>query len=195
MIGRILHRSDYQSMPWKNGGGTTTEIWKATSPAGEMLWRLSIADVASDGPFSDFPGVDRWIMAVEGAGMELAIEGMGTRRLDRLYEPLFFPGDVRTRCRLLGGPIRDFNFMIRRSYGRGSLQVLHLPAKTTAPSREGVAAVHVFRGTVELKTNETRDLAEGDSWVSEQPRRAKVRGFDDAIVAVISIETSPMVAA
>jgi uncharacterized protein len=195
MIGRILHRSDYQSMPWRNGGGTTTEIWKATSSAGEMLWRLSIADVASDGPFSDFPGLDRWIMVIEGAGMELMIEGMGTKRLDQFYEPLFFPGDVKTRCRLLSGPIRDFNFMIRRSYGRGLLQVFRLTAKAIAPSRDDVAAVHVLRGAAELETNEIRDLAEGDSWISEQPRRAKVRGLSDAIVAIISIDTSSMVAA
>ena len=55
MTGRILRSSDYQRMPWKNGGGATTEIWKAASPAGEMLWRLSIADVASDGRFWNFP--------------------------------------------------------------------------------------------------------------------------------------------
>ena len=77
MTGRILRSSDYQRMPWKNGGGTTTEIWKAASPAGEMLWRLSIADVASDGPFSEFPGIDRWIMVIAGKGMELTIDGHG----------------------------------------------------------------------------------------------------------------------
>ncbi len=195
VIGRILRSSDYQRMPWKNGGGTTTEIWKAMSPASEMLWRLSIADVASDGPFSEFPGIDRWIMVIDGNGMELTIEGIGPKRLDRHYEPLFFPGDARTRCRLLGGPIRDFNFMIRRNFGRGLLQAFRLPAKTMTPSREDVAAVHVLRGTAELETNDIRELAEGDSWISEEPRRAKLRALSDAVVAVISIDTTPLVAA
>lgn len=195
MIGRILRSSDYQRMPWKNGGGTTTEIWKADSPAGEMLWRLSIADVSSNGPFSEFPGIDRWIMVIEGNGMELSIEEIGTKRLDRLYDPLFFPGDARTRCRLLGGPIRDFNFMIRRSFGQGVLQAFQLPAKAISPSREDVAAVHVLRGSAELETNEVRDLMEGDSWISEEPRRAKVRALTDAVVAIISIDTTPLVAA
>ncbi len=194
MTGRILHRTDYQSMPWKNGGGTTTEIWKVTSSAGEMLWRLSIADVASDGPFSEFAGIDRWIMVVEGSGMELSIEG-GTKRLDRLHEPLFFSGDAKTTCRLLGGPIRDFNFMIRRSFGRGTLQVFQLTAKATTPLREDVAAVHVLRGAAELDTYETCNLVEGDSWVSEEPRRATMRGLSDAVVAVISITPSAMATA
>jgi len=195
MIGRILTSGDYQRMPWKNGGGTTTELWKAASPDGEMLWRLSIADVASDGPFSEFPGIDRWIMVIEGAGMELAIEGMGTKRLDRPNEPLHFPGDAKTSCRLLDGPIRDFNFMIRRSFGRGLLQAYRLPAQATSPSREDVAAVHVLRGSAELETNEIRELTEGDSWISEQPRRARVHALTDAIVAVIAIDTVPLVAA
>lgn len=193
MIGRILHSSDYHRMPWKNGGGTTTEIWKAISPAGEMLWRLSIADVGRDGPFSEFPGIDRWIMVIEGDGMELAIEGIGTRRLDRPYEPLFFSGDAETMCRLLGGPIRDFNFMIRRSFGQGLLQVFRLPAKAISPSREDVAAVHVLRGSTELETNDIRELEAGDSWISEEPRRAKVRALSEAVVAMISIDTTPLV--
>jgi len=188
VIGRILHSGDYQRMPWKNGGGTTTEIWKAESPTGEMLWRLSIADVASDGPFSEFPGIDRWIMVIEGNGMELSIDGMGTKLLNGVYEPLFFPGDASTACRLLGGPIRDFNFMIRRSYGQGLLQVFHLPANEISPSRDDVAAVHVLRGSAELETNDVRELAKGDSWISEEPRRARVRALGDAVVAIISID-------
>jgi hypothetical protein len=63
------------------------------------------------------------------------------------------------------------------------------------PSREDVAAVHVLRGTAELETNDIRELAEGDSWISEEPRRAKLRALSDAVVAVISIDTTPLVAA
>ena len=42
MTGRVLRSSDYHRMPWKNGGGTTTEIWKAASPAGEMAFQISV---------------------------------------------------------------------------------------------------------------------------------------------------------
>ena len=57
---KILRHEDYKVMPWKNGGGITTEIW--VSPEGSGLagvpfdWRVSIADVATDGPFSKFAG-------------------------------------------------------------------------------------------------------------------------------------------
>jgi uncharacterized protein len=187
MTGRILHSSDYQRMPWKNGGGTTTEIWKAASPAGEMLWRLSIADVASDGPFSEFPGIDRWIMVISGNGMKLAIEGLGARHLDRPFEPLFFPGDAKTECRLIDGSTRDFNFMIARSFGKGALQVLPLTAGMSAPLGEYTAAVHVFVGSVEIETNDIQELAAGDTWIADQPCAVKVTG--EALLAIISIET------
>jgi hypothetical protein len=187
MTGRILRSSDYQRMPWKNGGGTTTEIWKAASPAGEMLWRLSIADVASDGPFSEFPGIDRWIMVMSGKGMELTIEGLGAKRLDRPFEPLFFPGDAKTDCRLIDGSIRDFNFMIARSFGRGTLQVLRLTAGMVAPLGENTAAIHVLSGGVEIETNDIRELAASDTWIAERPGKAKITG--EALLAVVSIET------
>jgi len=186
MTGRILRSSDYQRMPWKNGGGTTTEIWKAASPAGEMLWRLSIADVASDGPFSEFPGIDRWIMVISGKGMELAIEGLGAKRLDRPFEPLFFPGDAKTDCRLIDGSIRDFNFMIARSFGEGTLQVLQLTAGMAAPLGENTAAVYVLAGSVEIESNDIRQLTTGDTWIAEQPGKVKITG--EALLAVISIE-------
>lgn len=189
MTGRILHSSDYQRMPWKNGGGTTTEIWKQSSRAGEMLWRLSIADVASDGPFSEFPGIDRWIMVIDGKGMELNIDQMGARRLDQSFVPLFFSGDAKTTCRLIDGPIRDFNFMVARCFGKGSLQVFELTPGMVAPLGENIAAIHVLRGGVEIETNDVSGLAEGDTWIAEEPRKVRVSAVSDSVLAAITIDT------
>ena len=195
MTGRILHSSDYRRMPWKNGGGTTTEIWKQASPSGETLWRLSIADVASDGPFSEFPGVDRWIMVIEGSGMVLDISGMGARRIDRPLDPLFFSGDAKTDCRLIDGPIRDFNFMIARSFGKGSLQVLKLSPGIATPLGENFAAIHVLRGSAEVETNDACGLSEGDTWIATQPHKAKVSTNREAVLASVSIDANPVMRA
>ena len=56
-------------MPWKNGGGSTTEL--LVEPAGATLqtgfrWRLSMAALETSGPFSRFEGHDR-TMVPEGA--------------------------------------------------------------------------------------------------------------------------------
>jgi uncharacterized protein len=187
MTGRILHSSDYQRMPWKNGGGTTTEIWKAISPDGEMLWRLSIADVASDGPFSEFPGVDRWIMLIEGDGMELTIDGQ-VRRIADPFEPLAFSGDARTDCRLLARPIRDFNLMMARSYASGGLRISRLVANEALPLAENIAALHVLSGRIELESGTVHHLSTGDSWIAGTYGVATARALAPAILAVIVIE-------
>ncbi|MBZ9766636.1 HutD family protein [Mesorhizobium sp. CA6] len=113
---RILRAADYRVMPWKNGGGTTTEI--AVSPGGAGLedfdWRVSMARVETSGPFSSFAGIDRTLSVLEGEGIILDIAGQAPTRLTMASAPLAFPGDVPTGAALIGGPITDLNIMTRR---------------------------------------------------------------------------------
>jgi len=119
MIARVIRNEDLVRVPWKNGGGTTAEV--AAFPEGSSFdtfgWRLSMADVASDGPFSVFPGIDRTLIVVEGEGIELDVEGV-TYALAKASPKLSFSGDDVTTGRLLSGPIRDLNVMTRRGQFR-----------------------------------------------------------------------------
>ena len=119
---RILNPADYRRMPWKNGAGVTTEI--AIYPDGSDLhtfdWRISIADVAADGPFSRFPGVDRILVLLAGAGIRLSGEGHDVD-LRAPFEPYAFAGDAAVEGRLVDGSVRDFNLMLRRGRARGGL--------------------------------------------------------------------------
>lgn len=113
---RILRSTDYRRMPWKNGGGETTEI--AVSPHGAGLadfdWRVSMAKVAGDGPFSAFPGIDRTLAILEGAGIVLSVEGAEPKQLTLETAPHAFPADAPTSATLIGGAVLDFNVMSRR---------------------------------------------------------------------------------
>jgi environmental stress-induced protein Ves len=113
---RILRSAEYRSMPWKNGGGVTTEV--AVSPAGagldEFDWRISMARVESDGPFSCFAGVDRTLCVLEGQGLILDIDGRQPVSVTGAEAPLSFPADKQTAATLIGGPITDLNVMTRR---------------------------------------------------------------------------------
>lgn len=115
---QLLGPEDARSMPWKNGAGVTREL--AIHPPGAgldgtpFLWRISIAEVAADGPFSAFPGYDRSIMLVAGQGMQLSVAGEAPVRLAACYRPWRFSGDASTQCHLLSGPVRDFNVMSKR---------------------------------------------------------------------------------
>ncbi len=87
----VLKAQTHRRMPWKNGGGVTVEI--AIHPAGASVddfdWRVSMATVASDGPFSIFSGIDRTLSVLEGDGIVLDVEGQETT-LTRQSAPLSF---------------------------------------------------------------------------------------------------------
>lgn len=139
-MSRLLRNSDHRRMPWKNGGGETVEVIVHPEGAGlsDFGWRVSMATVASDGPFSVFPGIDRTLAVLLGDGMELSIEGLGERLLTPQSTPLAFPADAPTSARLPGGPITDLNVMTRRGAFRHTL-VRHVveDAKTLAASPGG----------------------------------------------------------
>ena len=116
MAARLLRSAYYRRMPWKNGGGETVEIavFPEDAALADFGWRVSMATVASDGPFSVFPGIDRTLAVLSGDGMDLSIEGIGERLLTPDSAALAFPADAPTTARLTGGPITDLNVMTRR---------------------------------------------------------------------------------
>jgi uncharacterized protein len=129
---RILRSAAYRRMPWKNGGGETTEI--AIAPAGAALdafdWRLSMAHVATPGPFSMFPGIDRSLAVLAGTGITLNIDGRGAVRLDQQSPPFAFPADIKVEATLADGAIDDLNIMTRRGGWRHLMSRLSLAAPT-----------------------------------------------------------------
>nr|WP_325264272.1 HutD family protein [uncultured Rhizobium sp.] len=113
---RILPASDHKRMPWKNGKGETVEIavFPEAASVDDFDWRISMATVAEDGPFSVFADIDRTLSILTGEGIELSVEGEPDRVLRPDTPPHAFPADAVTSARLLSGPITDLNVMTRR---------------------------------------------------------------------------------
>lgn len=112
---RELPATGYRRTRWKNGGGWTTEI--AVEPADSDVgsgfdWRVSIAEIEQDGPFSPFPGVERDLFLLDGNGMDLLVDDREVR-MDQPLQRIHFSGDSAVDCRLIDGPTRDFNVMVR----------------------------------------------------------------------------------
>lgn len=130
------HRFDLRQVapqPWKNGAGLTREIAFGGASSTDFDWRISVAEVARDAPFSAFPGVDRCITLLRGAGMRLrALDGSIDHALTTPLAPFPFPGDVALDATLIGGACSDFNVMTRRGRYRGEVSVHRSAAELTA---------------------------------------------------------------
>ncbi|RVD63440.1 HutD family protein, partial [Mesorhizobium sp. M4A.F.Ca.ET.029.04.2.1] len=113
---RILRAAGYRVMPWKNGGGTTTEITVSPGGAGfdNFDWRISMARVEAGGPFSSFAGIDRTLCVLAGQGIVLDVAGRAPAELTAASAPFSFAADVPTAAALISGPITDLNVMTRR---------------------------------------------------------------------------------
>jgi environmental stress-induced protein Ves len=124
VLNEPIHLDEIPAIPWKNGGGVTRTL--AVSPADSGLddfaWRVSIADVATSGPFSVFPGIDRTILLLSGNGMTLRSTADETIRLEAPFVPRSFAGETAIHAQLTNGPVRDFNLMIRRNIARGEVR-------------------------------------------------------------------------
>lgn len=115
---RIIEADAIAPTAWKNGGGSTRTLLALPNEDGWHL-RISMAEVAGDGPFSPYPDVERWLSLVEGAGMQLEF-AQQTVDLTPLDPPLRFDGAAAPFGRLLQGPVRDLNLM-----NQGGLAAMH----------------------------------------------------------------------
>jgi uncharacterized protein len=179
--------ADYRDMPWKNGGGVTRELLKLPHPTdpARFLVRLSIATVAAPGPFSLFPGVDRTLMLLEGRGMTLSLGGAPEVVLDRRWQPFAFPGEAEIDCRLLDGPVRDFNLMVDRASVEATLEVLHLaPGETRTVAGAWTVLLHGLEGRVSAAG--TPLVREETLWL-EAPKALALRSDEGAVVVAIHL--------
>ncbi len=164
-------------------------------------WRLSLADVVADGPFSSLPGIDRWIAVARGTGMELRVESLDGRDdvsvLDESSDPVLFSGDRPARCRVLDGPLVDLNLMIRRGWADGVLDVVRLGPGDVRQLVNPTAVV-VLSGAAEIGVNtlapfdaalpeeELFDAGDRTPWIVHAIEPSRV-----AIVTVTTISPQP----
>lgn len=132
---KIIRRSSFTAIPWKNGGGITHEAIRVPPTGDAFIWRVSVAQIDSSGPFSDFAGYDRKMVLLRGGGITLAFGGGKRCELRTMGDWVEFDGALPARCELLDGPCMDLNLMVSKS--------LRTDARTERVSeRKLVAAVH-----------------------------------------------------
>jgi environmental stress-induced protein Ves len=175
---RLLPQAGFRAMPWRNGGGTTWEIAQGNFDGGEGWdWRLSRAEIASDGPFSVFPQIDRVLTVIEGEGITLRLDDAAPRTL-YAGEDIRFAGEVSVGCTLVDGPTRDLNLMVDRRAAQ-----FRTDGPMTAP--EGaVLVLYAFEDVVVAMGQERMTVLAGDAAMGEGGSAECVSGR--AFVAIIS---------
>ena len=107
----VIPANEYHRERWRNGLGWTREIHAAGEP---WQWRLSIAEIDQDAPFSSFPGVDRELVLLSGNGLRLRFDDGESTLLEPPHGRLRFAGERAVTGELVDGPTQDFNLMWRR---------------------------------------------------------------------------------
>ena len=187
---RLLSPRDFRRMPWKNGGGRTAEIaaWAGEHGAGAFAGRVSIAEIDRDGPFSTFPGIDRTFVLLDGAGVVLTQGGVDVEVTAR-HEPVRFAGDEASSCRLVAGPARAFNLMVRRGRAQGGVVVADGVTAVAGPFRFGVCYAAEGASECLLPGRAPIAVAEGHALLVEgEDRMASmhVNPIDAGAVAIVA---------
>jgi len=110
---RHLARASYTAMPWRNGAGITHEIAREPAQGEAFSWRLSLASLEVNGPFSSYAGYQRCVALVAGRGFRLHIGSAHAQELRTRGNHVLFDGASATRCELLDGPCTDLSLIVR----------------------------------------------------------------------------------
>ena len=118
---RLIPAHEYRRERWRNGLGWTREILR--QPDGEDWdWRLSVAEIEADAPFSTFAGVERCFVLLHGEGLRLHLQPTAgdddSARVLAVEPPhgrCRFTGESDVRAELMSGPVHAFNLMWRRT--------------------------------------------------------------------------------
>lgn len=164
--------------------GVTQEIavQPSESDNAEFSWRVSVAEVNSGAPFSAFPGIDRHIALLDGAGFLMTLDGERTHALDTPFKPFAFAGESTVAVALINGATRDFNLMVRRAEASGAVVALREPG--VHPLDPASVLVYVARG--ELETRDGK-LQAGDALLVAGSHSQTVRLREASVALVVHI--------
>ncbi|WP_249189563.1 HutD/Ves family protein [Burkholderia ambifaria] len=180
---------------WRNGGGVTRTLATCGTD-----WRVSLASIERNGPYSRFAGIDRVSLVLSGNGVTLTGNDMDLRL--RPWVVGQYDGDADWHATLIDGPSLALNVMNRKERYRASVRLVDAPLVV----RPGCLAIVVAmdRGCTFAEGPDARagDVMPGHVLVSEHhaqplrlaPQAASAGGVAREPYAVlVTIEPIPVV--
>ena len=193
---QLIPAHEYRRERWRNGLGWTREILRSPhsgTDAGDAWdWRMSIAEIEQDAPFSVFPGVERELILLHGNGLRLRFDDDEVHAIEPPHGRLRFAGERIASGELIDGPTHDFNLMWRRD--RIDAELWHRPlvglmVLFVEPGEQW--AVHVLSGHAQASDGTARATAAmGDTLLfSAATTRARFALDGGGEVLVIRLRT------
>jgi hypothetical protein len=147
---KIIRQASFTAVPWKNGGGITHEALRVPPAGDPFRWRVSVAEIACSGPFSDFAGYHRTMVLLRGAGVRLTFDGIEHRVLREAGDMVEFDGARATSSELLSGACADLNLMVSKSIPAVHAWVERVPAHRALPANRATTLVFPISGAVSV---------------------------------------------
>jgi hypothetical protein len=183
----VIAAHEQVTMPWKNGAGVTREIVRVDDANGQIRWRVSMAEVVQDGPFSPFPGYHRMLMLLDGPGFALDCGEHGRRDLDQPGDVANFDGRWAVQAVDVRGRSLYFNVIVADDltcYLGDVVESIEQPI----PPRCHVAVVYAADGSWQVSAaGESATLDTGDAVVIDDPQLLAFGGNGWAIVACFGV--------
>ena len=179
---RVIPAADYRRERWRNGLGWTREILRLPEQADWQL-RLSIAEIEQDAAFSSFPGIERELVLLDGAGLRLRFADGRCVTLLPPYQRLRFAGEDELVGELVDGATRDFNLMWRRAELQAELRHRQLVGSMEFFNEPQVAwAIHLLTGQADF--NDAAMQAGDTAWLGARAHRRHVLHGSGELLAI-----------
>lgn len=183
---RLIKQNDMTRMPWKNGGGETLEVAihpsTATLDQLDFEWRVSIASIESDGPFSTFPGYTRHLVIWKGDG--LLINGVAKTAM----QPFEFDGSDKITAKLIRDTVKDFGVIAKSKAFTTTLTMHSLAEEATSQAEvNGDSFILCTRGELRI---DGFYLNHGDAVHATGTGNVEIKALDRSDYAIATISAS-----
>jgi uncharacterized protein len=173
---RVIPANEYRRERWRNGLGWTREIHANRAGGSEDWdWRLSIAEVEQNAPFSAFPGIERELVLLHGNGLRLRFDDGESCLLEPPHGRMRFAGERAVVGELVDGTTHDFNLMWRRDAVGAELLHRPLVGPMVFFAEPGITwALHLIAGNARFDAASTMPaLFAGDTALLSAPERTR----------------------
>lgn len=156
-----LRFTELVPVAWQNGGGVTREVACQAGDGDSPGWRVSMAELDREGPFSIIAGVRRHFTVIGEHPVTLVLPDQRAVLAPR--ESFIFEGDAAVNCLLPEGPSRALNLMYNPANWQASVRWL-TSGEPLRPAPNAETFILAVDGQAWLAGEPPRLLKSGDVW-------------------------------